>query len=163
MFLTLYLKVSDLNVTEAIAFNHYCAFSVNQQKASFLKSVHERLYSITRVIIERADNATQREYHCIDFTGRSFALIDKNHNTYVLSQLDFLVTALALEHRVTTKIEPCVLEFSGYQPEEDAALSSATFIRCKAIPVSPQRHLNEHEQYFHEYARAIAAEYFIGV
>lgn len=162
MFLTLHLKVHELSVTEAVGFTDTRAFNIQKQKTTFFQSVHNRLFSVVRVIVERINDNGVAEYHCVDFTGRSFLIVNKAPYEGNSRQIIKLVEQAALESRLTTYPRPQAYTIEHIEVQKDKTSADVIIGGRKHGSGQVIRGLTKPEYYFHEYVRTMVSEYFIG-
>lgn len=78
MFITLHFKTADLNVSSINVIKQKVHYPVGSFKKRVLKCIAEGKYAVIRAIFERTNGEEGIEYHCFDFTGKSFIVIDSN-------------------------------------------------------------------------------------
>lgn len=79
MFVTLHFKTLDLNIASVYVIKQKVHYPIGSFRKRVLKAIAEGKFAVLRAIFERTNGDEGIEYHCFDFTGKSFIIIDTNN------------------------------------------------------------------------------------
>lgn len=140
MFLTIYAKTIELDITSVVAITGDIKMKINSYQDKIFDSIKNGRFNCIRVIFERDTRYKGKEYHCVDFTGRSFIIIDPTGLKRDVKGVVDWIAAQDIKYGLTVNANP-VTSIVG--PDK----------RIERFPTTS-------EEYFHNYIRTEVQNYF---
>lgn len=140
MFLTVHVKTVELDVVSVVAIAGDAKIKIKNYKDKIFEAIKSGRFSCIRIIFERNTNYKGVEYHCVDFTGRSFIVVDPSGSVKDTKATVDWVAAQDIKYGLTSHAD-IVTNIIG-----------------------PEKHLKRppttSEEYFHTYIRTEVQNFF---
>lgn len=140
MYITAYVKTVELDIVSVVALSPTVRIKADSYRDPFFNSLKFGNFDCVRVVFQRNTKFKGVEYHCVDFTGRSFIAVDPTGSDKTPQQAIDWVNEQDIKHSLCSKNKNVVYVVG---PE-------------KLITRPPRNS----EEYFHKFVIAESSNFF---